>query len=490
MKLTLKKKHYLILLAAFAVSILFRLPNLDRPLSKHHEFNTAVILNGITSWKEGGGASRFGYVPLMTYQGEANRMLKPGPYSDSIGNAYYLSLGAGWYILPYLVFTALHMPSIPLSIQLLNLLIHLLVVLSIYRLGRTTTLQYNLLSPHFPLYTALIFLFLSGPLWFYGNGYVHDAVSLPFAICLFNLYLQFVFRQKKMNGPNLAIFALWGFAGIYFDWFTFFLLGIISCYSLYLFSKNKEKNWLLLGLFGGCVAVAAVGLVFLQYASYFSAKQVIEYWTNRAAARTLVYEDNYIIHLFAFFRNIVSSIGITAICLGLVFLFIRKKGFPMLPLLLWLTTCFFYNCILFDWSYNHDFSMVPLGVGISIATAYIILQVRSYKVAGLLLTALCMLNVVQYYFINPPGKFSKTGEPYNQQQLLGIEIKKRIPADVRIFSNSVNDPMTEYYAHRSFVFNKVASAAEAKKMSDSLHVPKAAWMLIDSFKIKEIQFLR
>ena len=70
-----------LLILFFVLSVVIRLPHLDRPLSKHHEFNPAVILMGLESWKEAGGPEKFNYIPLLTYQNAADTLLEKGPYS-------------------------------------------------------------------------------------------------------------------------------------------------------------------------------------------------------------------------------------------------------------------------------------------------------------------------------------------------------------------------------------------------------------------------
>jgi hypothetical protein len=230
------QKQVFVLSSAFLLSIVLRLPNLNRPLSKHHEFNTAVILNGIISWKDAGGAANFNYVPLMTFQGAPNRLLDRGAYTDSAGNQTYLSLGPGWYVLPYLVLNTLHLPFTPLSLQILNLLIQVFTLITLFRLMQVIIKKYQFLSPQLPLYTCLVFLFMPGPLWYFGNGYVHAAISIPFAILVFTQFLEFSFFQQKLKAANVFI-VINGILGIYFDWFTFFLLGSISIFSLYFFIR-------------------------------------------------------------------------------------------------------------------------------------------------------------------------------------------------------------------------------------------------------------
>ncbi|MBL4862252.1 MAG: hypothetical protein JKY09_04435, partial [Crocinitomicaceae bacterium] len=53
----------LVLLGIFVLSVVVRIPNLNRPLSKHHDFVTAISLRVLQVWDAEGG-STFGYSPV------------------------------------------------------------------------------------------------------------------------------------------------------------------------------------------------------------------------------------------------------------------------------------------------------------------------------------------------------------------------------------------------------------------------------------------
>jgi hypothetical protein len=486
-------KRTFILCAAFVVSVLFRLPNINRPLSKHHEFAVAVILNGIISWKESGGASVFHYVPLMTYQGEENRLLERGVFTDAAGNQVYLSLGPGWYVLPYVVFTILHLPFTPLSLQLLNLVIHFITLLALYRLGLVLVKHYSFLSPYFPLLGCLVFLFMPGPLWYFGNGYVHAAVSLPFAISLFTQYLKWTFEQSRLSWANAGWFFLCGFGGIYLDWFTFFLLAVLGMAALFFYIKKKEVNWLLIAGLIGTTAFASVAIIFWQFASLLGWHNVAQYWTERSGDRSLTNEGNSMLsNVVSFIVNMVTCAGAALLVAGIsiIFLILRKsKNYPTVPLMLWIITCLLYNGIFFNWSYVHEFSMVPLCVGISLLAAHL-LQAAKPRTALISLVALIVISLAQYYQINPPGAVSRVGTPYAAQMHLGKKIDSLVPKGYRIFSNLGNDPMVEYYAHRSFGFFTIEDAAAAQHLCDSFRIRKAVWLDVDSLQLKGVHWLK
>ena len=59
---------------AFIIYLLVRLPNFNRPVSKHYEFNTAVILINIISWRQAGGGNHFYYTPVMNFQHTGDKL--------------------------------------------------------------------------------------------------------------------------------------------------------------------------------------------------------------------------------------------------------------------------------------------------------------------------------------------------------------------------------------------------------------------------------
>jgi len=93
---------YGIIILLFAVSVIIKLPHLNRPLSKHHEFNPAVVLICIDNWNQNGGPSYTGYTPVFNYSNEGDLYLpiNKGMVHDAKGNSIYLSFGSGFFRMP------------------------------------------------------------------------------------------------------------------------------------------------------------------------------------------------------------------------------------------------------------------------------------------------------------------------------------------------------------------------------------------------------
>lgn len=199
-----KSKTYLLLIGLFLISVLVRFPHLDRPLSKHHEFCTAVVLIPLENWAENGAAT-YHYSPSVSYEGTANHHIEnlTAYPVEADGRFYYLSHPPFAYLLPYFCFKILGVHPTPLALQIFNLLFHLLSCLLLFQIvkmlisrpqplkgsfsvshpqplkGSLPTFAMRVDSPLGvggvgSLTTFLIYLFSPVALWFHGNAYMSD----------------------------------------------------------------------------------------------------------------------------------------------------------------------------------------------------------------------------------------------------------------------------------------------------------------------------
>jgi hypothetical protein len=495
MNQTTNKRDFFILMVVFLLAVCVRIPNLDRPLSKHHEFNSAVVLNNIVSWQEAGGASVYNFVPVMTYPGAENRLIKPAINTDDLGNQVYLSLGPGFFVLPYLVFDLLHIAPSPLALQIFNIGIHLLLLLALYYL--CTLLSNRLgLNSQFALYCCIAFLFMPGPLWYFGNGYVHTAVALPFAIMAFAVFLKNVCFYKKLTPSSIAGFCSMSILSIYIDWYAFFLLATLSAYSFFMFLKTRAVWWIKVGFLNIITAIVGVGLVFIQFASSVGWTKVLDYWRARFTSRSFDMENESVFsHIISLGINLASCIGLAAILSTITLLiWLKKRNDSTFGpkeqrlILLWGIACIVYNGLFFNWTYIHEFSLLPLSVVLSILTALFILKTISVKYRPISLFLLTAINITQYCVINPSGEIARVGTPYNTKMLMGNAIGKEAPKGFRIFSTVADDPVIQYYAHRSIHFAE--NPTEAMKLCDSFKIPKAVWVECDSVEMKKVTILK
>ena len=124
------------MLFVFCLSVAIRIPNINRPLSKHHEFATGISLRVITILGDE-GLRKYNFNPVMNFPGRYNKFMNnhastTGGIKDAEGNYYYISHPPCAYILPHWVHKIIHIKPSVLSLQLINLFINLISAIFMY----------------------------------------------------------------------------------------------------------------------------------------------------------------------------------------------------------------------------------------------------------------------------------------------------------------------------------------------------------------------
>ncbi len=461
--------------------ILLRMPTLDRPLSKHHEFNTAVILINAESWQQAGGGKQFSYTPFLNYQGSSNRMLEKGLHIDSAGRHVYLSFGAGWYVLPYFVLKAAHLPFTPIWVQLLNILINIITVVLLYQLLLTVTGKRNT-----AVAGTVLFAFLPAPLWYCGNGYVTTAIMLPLVLVILQLWDRFEKSSDNIKPGYLLLLFLSGIALSYFDWLTPFLLGLMMAWSF--MKARSNKKYLLIGVIAELSILLGIFLVLAQFANYLGWSQVLQYWKSRFADRsTDTSEGSFAVMSVMILRNLVS--GYLPLLLLLPFLWFKRKSIRTQTHVHWplwaLLSIVPYNGIFFNWSANHEFAWMAFGLIASLCISIYLFPLLEEQVLRKIMIGCLLVSVVQYFVINRPGEVSWKGEHYAAQKELAEWIKNNISSSQTIFTNLENDKIVEYYSKRTF--NGRQTIEDAVKTMKEYHLANAIWLQVKNGKIEEIK---
>jgi hypothetical protein len=146
-----------------------------------------------------------------------------------------------------------------------------------------------------------------------------------------------------------------------------------------------------------------------------------------------------------------------------------------------------YNLVLMDWSYEHEFALIPLSILLSILGARLAMawvgRRSFYPVAG----AFLLMAVLQYYLINRPGKVSRDGTPFDAYQRLGQGVRT-IPNDYTLFMDDQWSAAVDYYAHRNIIMTKNIDSARA--YVQRWGVPKAAWIQHDHYRFEKAVIIR
>ena len=477
---------FLAILGIFLLSIFVRLPHFDRPLSKHHEFVTAVSLRVLDIW-HAEGATTYGLNPVMNYPGEANKYINnwastTGEMLDEAGNFYYVSHPPMAYILPRAIFSLLQVKPSVKAIQIFHLSINLICALFIYLIVCLLGQQ----KPFARIYWSgivgvLIYLFSPGVLWFQMNTYMSDMLVHLFFVLNVYTILKLLMRKRFFSPKYLVYYAVLLFLMIYTSW-----LGLFFAFSVFTYSFIKLRNTKVhipLNLVTLFVTLASLALLYVQYKGIAGSEAYIDQMMNRIAERGSVQEDagllaqissiahmiirvvstyvsSYLPHFLLLFSFVYLTL--TRAKLRIVF---TKNGYRFL----WLSTLPILLLHFFLLNYSgHDFVSLYGSLFLAVLIAILFDKLKTaktltYSQLTLGIGFVVLSSISLYYYINRPGEYSLSGDRYDHSQVLGKEIHENALDDHVIFIQgelSV-DPQLIYYAKRNI--QKVSSKEDAQE---------------------------
>lgn len=251
------------LVAIFSLSVLVRLPMLNRPLSHPREWLSATVLRHLEIWHEQ-GISRAHFAPITTYPGRANKNINNEAldHKDADGNYFYTSFPPLAYYVPYVIFETLHVYPAVLPLQIFNLALHFVSGLLIY-----FTVRLILNCENEACYPAVIafavYIFCPETLWLQANVYMSDI----FAQVLFIGGIYLLLRWAKY-GPSGILsyfsFSIFVFCFVYAEWLgVFFAISV----GLYAWLNRRKPGMKGLQLAAALGTSAALVLTIWQYSS-------------------------------------------------------------------------------------------------------------------------------------------------------------------------------------------------------------------------------
>ena len=452
----------IVLTLIFFVSVIIRIPNINRPLSKHHEFVTAISLRVLQIW-DMEGAGKFHYVPVMNYPGKANKFINnhaspTRQMIDAEGNFYYVSHPPLAYILPHAVFSIFHVKPTVLALQIFHLFINFmsaiavyLIVLALKNVHARSELDGTALIA-FTLYT-----FSTAVLWFQCNTYMSDMLVHLFFLMGILTTIQCIKNPTSYRWK--LFFALNLFLMIYTSWLGIFFATVVFIIAI---SKWRKCGGIVIAVYTILASVLALMLILFQYSSISGMSTFIAQLTQRFSVRGI--------------DSIQSNGGFLMNKLNEIFLVCFNYGVNYLPLLLFIALALSFNrkhsfllfkeqmllftlsvvpilllhLILLNYS-GHDFTVLYASCFLSIITAMLIEKAQKVN-KWLLTSALVVLSVGIYFYINRPGMNSWNGDCYNASMLFGERIKHEANDDeVVIVLTDYLDPMVVVYAQRNIV---------------------------------------
>jgi len=453
--------NYKLVLILFAISVIIRIPNIDRPISKHHEFNVAFFLIPMEIWEKEGVKTHC-YIPPYSYFGENDKNItSPIGVQAGIKNGtnYYLSFPSFSYLLPYFIFQCLHLEISALNLQIFNLSMHLILILFLYK-----TLLLIFRKKNAALIGSALYLFAPGPLWFHGNAYTHHVLSVLFLVL--TLYYAVKLSQAQKSKKTDYIYLAISLTCLLFtEWIGFLLVFTIGIIVLLKRFRNRSFNKAF--LFMIIISLIVFGALYIQYNSFIGWDNYIAYLSNRFEVRSTITNDetSIISQIINLFKWYIISYGVwLALIAILLVLYFKKLDIVHTANKHWSTIMLFtlpiilYHFIFMGFTMSHDYSVLIDGIPMSLLCAFLVSKVDFFTLHSLkFIGVLIVLSAGQYYFINRPGEFNHNGDRYDVYLKIGESIRENAKLDETIFIKGCNydipatNPQIMFYAKRNFV---------------------------------------
>ena len=458
----------LLVVFIFVVLVVVRLPQLTRPLSKHHELNSAAVLICVAEWNRSSPAHQH-FLPKQYFSGPGNVFYEPRPEVRGIANSGgYFSMGPGSYLLPWAIFKVLRIPPASYAINFFNILLEALAVLLFYRLA----LLFFRLRPVAPVgrdtvaashatFAAILYMFLPVTLWYHGNAYCHEVAVLPFVSAMVYAAAKLLWVRSQNRVLWHVVFFIATVAGVLCDWYAGLVAAVIFCIIL----TNKKRELLKHGwLLAACVAGVVLPVVFVlwQYSEVIGWQELRYFFANSARRRAAAADSRGVLEKGPLAWLFFMAAGFGAGWLLLVIAFFTPKNSPAKPQKLivgaLLVPAVLHTALLFNFANEHDYSALKWMPALVLLAGAGLHGMAPGRRTVWLVTA-CVLNLVLYEWMNRPGQTSVRGDRYDLFKVTGDAVKKAPPGYFIFVEGSAFYHQLSWYAGRNYM--PVASRAQA-----------------------------
>ncbi|MEO8590093.1 MAG: hypothetical protein ABI432_12025 [Flavobacteriales bacterium] len=457
------RRDLFIVLFAFALSVLVRVPQLNRPLSAHHELCTALVLIVLDNWYSDGFVAHHGG-PAISFSGPAD--LYPPGFTDAPGMrdgiAYYFSHPPLAYDLPYLLFLATGIAPNALGLELFNLFFHLTTALCLYLIVKELlTIE---AASRAPVFAAVLYLFMPAPLWFHSNAYMSDM----FVQNLWALNLVVTVRVLKRGAfgswRSLLAFGVTLFLTVYTSWPGVFVAMTVTALAVWRWFKSRDAAYAKLVLVTWTAVSLALGLTAWRYLQVVDADALWAYYTGRFAVRgSAGMVDGpwpHVRQLLVNYRTGYLPVILVALALGIGFRkrILKLSGLGLFALLTGLPVLL-DHAFLLQYA-DHDFAALKGGILLCGLAAIALANLHGRWSSAVLVTT-CVIGVLYFYRTNPlPGRDDGR---YAQERDMGLEIAAEAQPDEAVFTLGFTpEPQVQWYAKRTLF--RVDSLPQAQQL--------------------------
>ncbi|HOG38577.1 MAG TPA: hypothetical protein PLD95_03860 [bacterium] len=430
-----KKNSLVIMLFIFIISVIIRIPNLNRPLSYHHEWLTAFSLRVVSIFYDN-GAIKYNFNPIATYEGSANKNIDNTSVlfqlKDKFGNYYYNSYPPFSFILPYFLFKIFHIyPSI-LSIQIFNIILHFISAYFIFLIISLFTKNSTIKTKISAILGFIIYTFLPLNLWFHSN--IYSAEILIQALYIIEIYLFFkIILSESVNKYYYFLLGIINFFAIYTEWLGLFLAATICLYLLLNIKKKKHSIVFFIIIITTVIPIiltiyqySKISGLILLFTSYKYKFLLRSGFSDLSTVGTKMSEISawiklIFVYIFNFIPILLFMLPFSYVLLKIYKNKLWKKRF-LFPIFIIITPIILHHIVFFNGTVAHDFFLLKDSIYLSIfgglIVGYFLNNIKRgqqlFLITGIIF--FIILSITIYYKFNNPysSQYKNIGEDINR----------------------------------------------------------------------------
>lgn len=495
------RKELPILLVIFMLSFTVRAPFFNKPLSPNYEWITAHVLLTMDIW-EARGIANCHYASNFTYPNATDKWISDmtGLVPDSEGNYYYVSYSAVTFIVPYYLFKIFGIPIGILSLQLFNIVLHLISAFGVFWILKLLPQKIpNKSIISMPLIGYIAYLFIPATLWFHSSVYFADMLVQPVFIWAVFIVLKLFKSEFRTKSKILAIgLIILVFLMSFTEYIGVFFAITTACFLL--FTRPRQP---ILALFLLLFSASAIFLMVAHYSSFLGFEKYLQAMLHRYAVRSgfsgasenaqFNNSDTYL-HLFTYFIKFwLPAVALLGLFITLT---IKKysgklrKVFSKDEKILTyyaLVPCLLHVIVFFNFTAEHSFAFLKFTFPISIILALLFEKNREIFHVKLWLKRI-VLALVVLFIISEAGYFWKErlADKTNGYKSLSDKILETASVDYVLFTEHyMISPPLVYYTKRNFKL--CPNVEEAQKFLREHGNRKGIYYSIDGFEITKIE---
>lgn len=470
-----------VLLALFAVSVVQRLPLLDRPLADHHEFLTATALRVLQVWDEE-GALTHRFLPVMTYGNPGDKHIgNQITQMDDEGKGYYTSLPPFGQIAAYLAIRAVGAhPSIR-ALEVFNMTVQLAVAFLLFLLVVELVRPRRPLEYLGPLAAYSLYVFSAITLWYHSNVYYEEMfVQLPWVAAV---YCFFRLCRRPDSRLWTSLFGVSVFLAAWTEWLAFVFGAVLGVYALLNLRRPPMRRVAVVLAVASSLSLA---LLFAHYSLIDGPVAIASLLRSRflgrmGAAATSTFSVGskegwkrvYLHYLDGYRLWLVGIVSMGTLAFALADRLGEAKRVlgraARAALLVTLVPALLHNLLLFDFTACHEYavlkSAVPLALLLGLFSAAVMREVRTPNGAAFAVAFLGVIVAAAALFSHWTYRFSASVTDMPLYREFGEYVRANARPDQMVFAFPATDqevsPQAIVYARRNIAWWDSQEGGEA-----------------------------